>query len=72
MSTASPQALVPVIKWLVYESTEDISAAIEREKQIKAWRRRKKVQLIDDMNPRWADLSDDWYQEQPDPSLPSE
>ncbi len=43
---------------LVYfESTSDITAAIEREKQIKPWRREKKLALIKRMNPHWLDLS---------------
>ncbi len=50
------------ITWLVYyEETSDIVAAIEREKQIKGWRRSKKVALIESANPRWKDLAMDWY-----------
>jgi len=46
---------------LVYfESTDDISAAIEREKEIKGWVRRKKVALIHTLNPAWEDLSQEW------------
>jgi putative endonuclease len=45
---------------LVYcEVTEDVHAALACEKQIKAWRRSKKVALIESMNPTWNDLSDD-------------
>jgi putative endonuclease len=33
-------------------------AAIEREKQIKGWLRRRKIDLIESMNPYWFDLSD--------------
>jgi len=40
-----------------YEMTEDVHAALAREKQIKAWRRSKKVALIESMNPMWKDLS---------------
>ena len=43
-----------------YESTGDINAAISREKQIKGWLRRKKVALIESVNPEWEDLSKDW------------
>lgn len=35
-------------------------AAIEREKQIKGWRRSKKITLIEESNPEWRDLSEDW------------
>jgi len=37
--------------------------AIIREKQIKAWRREKRVALIEALNPRWKDLSRDWTSE---------
>ncbi len=47
-------------KLLYFEDTDDISAAIEREKQIKGWVRRKKVALIESENPEWKDLSEDW------------
>jgi putative endonuclease len=40
-----------------YEVTNDIRAAIEREKQIKGYRREKKVALIEQLNPKWIDLS---------------
>jgi len=34
--------------------------AIAREKEIKGWRRSKKIALIESMNPRWEDLARDW------------
>ena len=40
-----------------YESTPDVRAAIAREKQIKRWRREKKVNLIESLNPEWNDLA---------------
>ena len=36
------------------------AAAIAREKEIKGWRRSKKIKLIESMNPRWEDLARDW------------
>ena len=43
---------------LVYlEQTPDINAAITREKQIKSWKRQKKLDLISANNPQWKDLS---------------
>ena len=39
-----------------YEVTNDVRAAIEREKQIKSWKRAKKNALIESMNPTWEDL----------------
>jgi len=44
---------------IYYEATNDIEAAIRREKQIKSWVRRRKVALIESMNPEWKDLSED-------------
>jgi len=46
-----------VVKLVYYEVAGDIKAAIEREKQIKAGSRAKKIQLINSMNPDWEDLS---------------
>ncbi len=39
-----------------YECTEDINSAITREKQIKAWKRKWKLELIEKGNPQWRDL----------------
>ena len=42
---------------LVYfEETSDIKSAIEREKQLKVWKRSCKLQLIENTNPDWQDL----------------
>ena len=50
------------IKQLVYyETTRDVRSAIAREKQIKGWRRVKKVALIEAGNAHWEDLSEGWY-----------
>jgi putative endonuclease len=47
------------IDTLVYvEAFSDIGFAIAREKQIKYWRREKKLRLINQENPDWRDLSD--------------
>jgi putative endonuclease len=43
-----------------FEMFEDIAQAIAREKQLKGWVRRKKVLLIEGMNPEWKDLSEEW------------
>src|ERR1700722_1462939 len=46
---------------LVYwESFDDVLLAIDREKQLKGWRRSKKIGLIEAMNPRWGDLAETW------------
>ncbi|MGH9399379.1 MAG: GIY-YIG nuclease family protein [Thermoanaerobaculia bacterium] len=48
-----------------YEATLDVKVAIGREKQIKGWRREKKIRLIESMNPQWRNLSADWAQVSP-------
>lgn len=48
------------VKQLVYwESAPDAISALQREKQLKQWRREKKVKLIEAMNPSWRDLSEE-------------
>ncbi len=45
---------------LVYfELCDEMQSAIAREKQIKSWRRARKLRLIETMNPEWRDLYDD-------------
>jgi len=49
------------INRLVYfEETSDVYSAILREKQIKGWIRKKKIELIEKANPKFIDLSEDW------------
>lgn len=43
-----------------YEWAVDKKAAAKRERQIKAWRRSKKIELIQQKNPNWIDLSFSW------------
>jgi putative endonuclease len=49
-----------VDRLLYFESTSNVLAAIAREKEIKGWRRSRKVALIESVNPSWQDLSSDW------------
>jgi putative endonuclease len=46
-----------VHKLVYFEEFDEINDAIAREKQIKGGSRRKKVALIDSMNPDWRDMS---------------
>ncbi len=48
-------------KLIYYEEIVDINSAIAREKQIKGWVRKKKIELINSKNSEWKDLSEDWY-----------
>ena len=43
------------------EEFSDIHQAIAREKQIKGWRRDKKIALIETTNPTWLDLGREWF-----------
>ena len=43
-----------------YEAFGDPDSAIRREKEIKGWRRSKKISLIEEMNPHWDDLAKSW------------
>jgi putative endonuclease len=48
---------------LVYfERYGNVLTAIRREKELKYWRREKKIKLIESANPTWCDLSYGWYQ----------
>lgn len=48
-------------KLVWFEETNDVTIAIAREKQVKNWRRKWKLELIEAVNPHWSDLSKDWY-----------
>jgi putative endonuclease len=49
-----------VTRLVYYEPHDQIKAAVRREKQIKGWRREKKLALIRGMNPEFRDLSEDF------------
>jgi putative endonuclease len=51
-----------VTRLAYFEETTDVDTAIAREKQIKSWRRSKKIELIKSMNPTWRDLAEDWFE----------
>jgi putative endonuclease len=56
---------------LVYfETYAHPSEAIEREKEIKGWRREKKLRLILAVNPDWADLSAEWKDDESWQAIP--
>ena len=50
-----------IIRLVHYEETNNVRAAIAREKQIKGWGRAKKVALTESSNLHWDDLAADWY-----------
>jgi len=56
---------------LVYfEAFSHPSEAITREKEIKGWRRQKKLRLILAVNPDWADLSEEWVEDESWKAIP--
>ncbi|MCC5997167.1 MAG: GIY-YIG nuclease family protein [Oceanicaulis sp.] len=50
-----------VTRLVWYEFHGQMSAALKRELQIKEWRRRWKLELIEAANPGWRDLYEDWF-----------
>ena len=44
-----------------FEESDDVRSSIAREKQIKNWRREWKKALIENCNPGWKDLAQDWF-----------
>jgi putative endonuclease len=50
-----------VHKLVYYESGDDVNTAIFREKQIKAGSRKKKLDLINSINPQWKDLFEEYF-----------
>jgi putative endonuclease len=66
------QGLIPgftakyhIFRLVYFETFSDIHAAINREKQIKAYRREKRIWLIQFRNPRWNDLAEGWLPPKP-------
>ncbi len=49
-----------VHKLVYFEETKDVYSAISREKQLKNWSRSKKNTLVNQINPQWKDLSENW------------
>jgi putative endonuclease len=50
-----------VTRLVHFEWTDHIRAAIERERELKSWRRARKIELIEAHNPAWLDLALDWF-----------
>jgi len=49
-------------KLVWFEASPRMDDAIAREKVVKGWLREKKVALVEELNPRWRDLSAGWYE----------
>jgi putative endonuclease len=50
-----------VNRLVFYEQTPSARSAFERERQIKGWKRQKKIRLIETVNPEWVDLAKEWF-----------
>jgi putative endonuclease len=50
-----------ITRLVYYEQFADIRDAIAQEKQLKKWRREKKIRLIERENSEWKDLSEEWF-----------
>lgn len=48
-----------VYRLVYYETTEDVMSAIAREKQLKFWKRKWKLALIEETNPEWKNLAEE-------------
>jgi putative endonuclease len=62
-----------VNRLVYFEDTNNSRAAVEREREIKSWRREKKVALVESRNVGWLDLAVHWVPDnsEQDPSLRS-
>ena len=47
-----------------YEDVNDVQSALQREKQLKRWTRKWKIELIEKVNPEWLDLAEDFILKQ--------
>ncbi len=58
-------------KLVHFERYATATAAIAREKQLKGWARKRKIELIETGNPNWLDLASEWFEERlPEGELP--
>ncbi|HUL69203.1 MAG TPA: GIY-YIG nuclease family protein [Gemmatimonadales bacterium] len=51
-----------VTRLVYFEETPSARSAFQREHQLKAWSREKKVRLIESVNAGWMDLAADWFE----------
>jgi putative endonuclease len=58
-----------VNRLVFFEMFQNVWEAIEREKQLKSWRREKKVWLIERENPQWRDLAEDVQADEGSPAV---
>jgi putative endonuclease len=52
-----------VTRLVYFEETSSARVAFEREHQIEAWSREKKIRLVESINAGWLDLAENWFEE---------
>ena len=57
-----------IVNLVYYETFSNIEMAIQREKRLKEWQRKWKIELIEKNNPKWIDLYEATYCKKPGPS----
>jgi putative endonuclease len=50
-----------ITRLVYFETFKHVKNCIDREKQVKAWTRAKRIALIESKNPTWEDLAADWF-----------
>ena len=50
-----------ITRLVFFEETPSARSAFERERQIKGWKRDKKIRVIETLNAAWEDLADAWF-----------
>ena len=60
-ATSAHTARYRICRLVHVETTDDVHAAIARERQLKAFRREKNIRLIESVNPTWEDLAADGF-----------
>jgi putative endonuclease len=69
---ASPKTFTgryKIDRLVYFEEGTSAYDAIAGDKQIKGWTRQRKIELINEMNPRWEDLSAEWVEDEARPLL---
>ena len=56
----SHTALYRIDRLVYFEEHPNAASMVARERQLKGWRRDRKIELIERENPQWKDLAKDW------------
>ena len=50
-----------ITRLVYFESTDNVRAAVARERQLKSWTREKRLRLVESVNAGWLDLAAAWF-----------